>query len=288
MIHFLNRRTLLLINTDIFKQKVKASGKDFKHYIEEKKKKFTTAVNDHIDLDEDGIKHLKPIYNEYTKMYYTCNKKLFNIYNSISEIKNPEMIIRDVVDKDIFYPQNIKRLESSEIKKRKLVIGWVGNSVHSDQGSVDLKGFHTIIKPVINELLSEKYQLIEHYADRNVIWRDIIQMSQYYSEIDVCLCASLHEGTPLPILESMYSGVPIITTDVGVASEVFGEKQKKFIIGDREEGKNDKKLKERIKEIYDNREILQTLSNENLIQAKQIEKDTMKNFEMFFDKALKE
>lgn len=291
LIHFLNRRILLLLDTEIFKQKVKASGKDLDQYIHEMKKKFSTAVNDHIDLDSEGLLHLKSIYNDYTKMYYTSNKKLFNIYNSISGIQSPEMVIHDVVDNDIFFPKHIERFNKPEVNNRELVIGWVGNSIHSDQGDVDLKGFHTIIKPVIKELLNEGYQLKEHYADRNVIWRNLFEMSQYYSEIDVCLCASLHEGTPLPILESMYSGVPIITTDVGIVSEIFGEKQKKFIIGDRVEEKNEEKIKERlkekIKELYDNRELLQKLSKENLIKIEQIENENiMKNFEAFFDKCL--
>ena len=291
LIHFLNRRTLLLIDTDIFKQKVEASGRDFDQYVNEKKKKMTTAVYDHIDIDSEGLLKLKPIYNDYTKMYYTCSQKLFDIYNDIPDIKNPEMAVRDVVDKDIFFPDNMDRFERSELQNRKLVIGWVGNSVHNDQGNVDLKGFHTVIKPVIDNLLNEGYQLIEHYADRNVIWRNCAEMSQYYHEIDLCLFASLHEGTPLPILEAMYSGVPVIITDVGIAKEVLGAKQQNFIIGDREEGKNDEKvkesLKEKIKELYANRGLLQELSNENLLQVKHMEdNDIMKDFKDFFERAL--
>lgn len=289
LIHFLNRRILLLMDTDIFKQKVEASGRNYEQYIEEKRNKFSTGIYDHIDLDPEGIVNLAPIYNKYTKMYYTCSQKLFDIYNSIPEFKKPEMTVLDVVDKDIFYPTNT-RYEDNELETRPLVIGWSGNSVHNDQGSVDLKGFHTIIKPVIDELLAEGYQLVEHYADRNIIWRDCYEMAIYYNEIDICLCASLCEGTPRPALESLYCGIPFITTDVGIVNEIFGEKQKRFILGDRDNGNNDamirEKLKESLKELYYNRNLLRELSQENLAQARLIEKDIMKDFEIFFDKCL--
>ena len=66
LIHFLNRRTLLLLQTESFKEKVEQSGRNVNEYIKQKQKKFTTAVNDHIDLTPEGIQSLKSIYNEYT------------------------------------------------------------------------------------------------------------------------------------------------------------------------------------------------------------------------------
>ena len=93
-------------------------------------------------------------------------------------------------------------------------------------------------------------------------------MPEYYSNIDVCVCASIHEGTPLPILEAMSCGVPIISTDVGIVSEAIGEKQREYIIGDRQNGKNDenikKVLKQKINKLYNNRHILKELSEENI------------------------
>lgn len=126
----------------------------------------------------------------------------------------------------------------------------------------------SLIKPVIQELIEEGYDIKEHYADRNLKWRTPEEMPEYYNEIDVCLCTSIMEGTPLPILEAMSCGIPIISTDVGVVPEALGEKQSAYIIGDREYGKNDEKirnvLKEKLIEIYQNRKILKELSEENI------------------------
>lgn len=291
LIHFLNRRTLLIMKTETFKKNVELSGKTVKEYIEEKKNKISTAVNDHIDLSDEGIKELKPIYNEYTKMYYTSSKKLFDIYSSIKEFNPPAAMVHDLFDEEIFKPINLERFEFEKIQDRPLVIGWVGNSVHSGQKEVDLKGFHSIINPIIEELKEEKYDIQTHYADRNIVWRTIDQMPKYYSEIDMCLCASIHEGTPLPILESMSSGVPIISTDIGIVSEIFGTKQKEYIIGDRKDGLNDEKIKKALKEkiiyLYNNRKVLKELSEENLKSIVEFDGGkTIKSFEQFFDKCL--
>lgn len=71
----------------------------------------------------------------------------------------------------------------------------------------------------------------------------------------------------------------------------FGEKQKEFIIGDRELGKNDEKirliLKEKIIELYNNRKMLKLLSDEN--QKSVVEYDggkILKEYEDYFDKCM--
>ena len=291
IIHFLNRRMLLLIETDTFKHKVNKTGKNLDNYIEEIKNKFSTSVYDHIDLDPKGIQEHKNIYNKYTKMYYTATKKLFDIYSEISEFKKPDYIINDICDNQIYIPINLERFNYENIKNREIVIGWVGNSKHNDEKDIDLKGFRTIIKPVINQLINEGFKIKGHYADRNDKWRTPKEMVKYYSEIDLCLCASIHEGTPRPVLESMYCGIPIISTDVGIVNEALGKKQKNFILGSRENGKNDEiiknALKEKIIELYTNREKFKELSEENLKSINIYDGGKIiKDFEYFFDKCL--
>lgn len=291
LIHFLNRRILLLMGTETFKQKVEKSGRKIEEYINEKKNKISTAVYDFIDIDEQGIEEHKFIFNDYAKMYYTSTEKLFEIYSEITEYKKPDSMIHDICDEEIFEPVNLERFEYDNIKDRTIVIGWVGNSVHNDEKDVDLKGFHTIINPVIEQLKAEGYKIEGYYADRKQRWRTTLEMPEYYSKIDICLCASVYEGTPRPVLESMYSGIPLISTDVGIVQEAFGNKQKYFIIGDRDNGKNDdnirKILKEKIIELYNNRELFKELSQENLKSIIDFDGGkTIKDFEKFFNKCL--
>ena len=97
-------------------------------------------------------------------------------------------------------------------------------------------------------------------------------MCDYYSKIDVYICVSITEGTPKPMLEAMGCGVPVITTDVGIAKEYLGKQEKEFIIGERKIGKSDDKIKEnlkrKIKKIYNNRNLLIELSDENYNNSK--------------------
>lgn len=291
LIHFLNRRMLLLIGTDSFKEKVEKNGYNLEEYIYVMKNKFSTAIYDYMDIDEEGIKEHTPIFNKYTKLYYTATKKLFNIYNTINEYKKPFSMVHDICDETMYLPKNLNRFDYQNINNRDIVIGWVGNSVHSGEQGVDLKGFRSILKPVVDELISEGYHFKEHYADRNVVWKSAEEMPDYYNEIDVCICASVHEGTPRPVLESMHSGVPIISTDVGIVPEAFGELQKEFNIGDRDNGNNDeqvrKNLKEKLIKLHNNRELFKLLSEENIKSIEVFDGGkTIKAFEKFFDKCL--
>lgn len=291
LLHFLNRRMLLLMGTYIFKTKVEKSGKSLEEYIEEKKNKFSTAVYDYIDLNPEGILEHTPIFNTYTKKYYTSTSELFDIYSSIEEFKKPDAMVHDICDKDSFAPLNLDRFDYDKINNREIVVGWVGNSVHNDEKEVDLKGFNSILKPVIEELQNEGYNIRGFYADRRDKWRTMEEMPEYYSQIDMCICTSIHEGTPRPILESMYSGVPIISTAVGIVPEAFGEKQKGFIIGNRENGNNDlevrNKLKEKIIYLYNNRELFKELSSENIKSIEEFDGGkTIIAFEKFFDECL--
>ncbi len=264
MIHFFWRKTLLQMESEIFKNKVIQKYGDYKAYVTSISQKISTGVYDFLFLKDEEIGIYENVFNQFSKSYYVISKKLFNKYSQIKVYKPAYGIVHDVCNTSKMIPENLERFENLD---RELVVGWVGNSAIKYEG-VDLKGFHSLIKPVIKELIEEGYHIREHYADRNEKWRSPEEMPDYYNEIDLCMCTSIMEGTPLPVLEAMSCGIPIISTDVGVVPEALGEKQKEFIIGDREYGKNDLEIKNRLKEkliyIYENRNILKELSDENL------------------------
>ncbi len=259
LVHFLWRGYLSLINRQEMKlyseEYLKMNFEDFKRkYIYNKNISF--SICDHLYLDGEEKWRTEEIFKVSDK-YVVTSKKLFDIYNKFN--KKPKMIIHDGVDLTKYKPINLDRFKNIN----KLTIGWVGNSKFKDSsGDEDMKGVEGIIKPAIFELQQEGYKIELNLADRNINMIPQEEMPNFYNSIDVYVCASKTEGTPLTVLESMAMGVPIISTDVGVVSEVLGENGKKYILEERSK----ECLKNKIKQLIDNKEDLVKISEENLIR----------------------
>ena len=277
LIHFFWRGHLSFIKD--MEWYVKQCGMDYDSFYElyVKNQNITTAVYDHLYLDDvDFTNRILDCCKNYT----VSSRKLMQIYESDSRIiKKPQMVITDGVDLKLFKPMNLNRFS----KHKKLVVGWVGNSAWSSEIE-DFKGFNTILKPALNELIEEGYSIECNFADRQEKMIPHDEMPEYYGKIDVCVCVSKSEGTPNPVLEAMACGVPIISTDVGVVPQAFGKKQKNFILKERSK----EAVKDKIKELINNRDLLMELSNENLTQIKKWDWDKIVlEFKKFFNMNLK-
>lgn len=287
MIHFFWRKLLLQLDSDEFNKCLEENHYNFLEYIDSIKNKISTGIYDHLFIDEENINVYKNVFTKYCKRYYTCSKKLEEIYKKIDVYPKPWGTIHDTYDNQLYDGGDEKRFDRQNDEF--LTIGWVGNS-NWNLKYKDFKGFHTILNPVIDSLVNDGYKIRKHFADRNIKFRTNEEMPSYYQEIDICVITSTEEGTPRPVLEAMASGVPIISTNVGIVDEVFGPKQKNYIIGTRnthndEEIKNN--LKNKIIEIYQNREVLKELSKENYEYSKANGIDALKDmYKKYFDEFL--
>lgn len=281
VIHFLARKLLMQFEDPNFIKKVNSKNYNYNEYVKNCVKKITVSVNDEVSINDPDTDYTK-IFRLYCNKYFVCSKKLVDLYSTIPNCPAPWGEIRDTINTDIFIPNNLERFQKDKIEHRPLVIGWVGNSnwTVKNNSSIDYKGLHTILKPAIEELKQEGYNIVPHYADVSEKYRNSIEMQQYYSEIDIYICVSLTEGTPLPVLESMCCGVPIITTNVGVVPEVLGAKQSQFILQER----SISALKEKIKYLYNNKYLLKELSDENIKEGiKNSSKTTVEKYIKLFD-----
>lgn len=109
------------------------------------------------------------------------------------------------IDRNLFYPTPLPSGEEIRFM-------WVGNPSTSHHG--DNKAFHSIVEPVCNDL----GVTLRTATPLNRVPRD--EMGNFYSENHVLICSSEHEGGPMPILESLASARPVISTNVGIVPEL--------------------------------------------------------------------
>jgi glycosyltransferase involved in cell wall biosynthesis len=260
-------------------------GVDYKMFLNEflKNLNISTCVYDHMFLHETETKITKKI-TDLTNNYYVSSNVLKDIYEKLPINKQPLQVITDGVDLNKFKPSNLKRFNN--MANRNIVIGWVGNSKWGDHDKKlkDAKGVNTILKPVIKELIKEGYKVEMYFADRNERMIPHDKMSEYYNKIDLYICTSETEGTPNPALEAMACGVPVISTNVGVIKDLFGEKQQSLILEER----TVECLKQKILYLINNTDDFSKLSEENLESIKSWSwENKCKDFKNYFDKCLK-
>lgn len=99
---------------------------------------------------------------------------------------------------------------------------WVGDNNAKHHG--DIKGFNDIIKPVFDS--RDDVDLLIATKKNKIPYED---MHNFYYKGHVALCMSKNEGSPLPIIEAMACGRPVISTDVGVAPELITQGAGKII-----------------------------------------------------------
>ena len=147
------------------------------------------------------------------------------------------------IECSIFYPAELPPTDE-------LRFMWVGNPGSAHHGVN--KGFHSIIKPVLSEFVEMGISLVTATPE-DPVPRE--QMGDFYRNHHVLLCASLHEGGPMPILEALACGRPVITTEVGIVPEVV-ENGKNGLIFERTRSQ----LRSMIKKIDQNRGLIQKMA----------------------------
>lgn len=213
------------------------------------------------------------------EMYYVSSGILKNIYDGLDIKFKPSTVITDGVNLELFYPKTPERFNDTN---RTINIGWVGNSEWNK--GTDHKGINTIIKPAVENLKGRGYNVELLTSDKIDKHIPISQMVDYYEKIDIYVCASVNEGTPNPVLESMACGVPVISTDVGIVRDALGETQRRFILKER----SVECLENAIIEMTEDPGLMKKCSAENIESIKKWDwKYKAGDFENFIKYALK-
>lgn len=97
----------------------------------------------------------------------------------------------------------------------RLRVGWCGQY---DERKPDPKGVRWILRPLMERVGQEVEWVVNMRDAEHALTQ--VQMRQWYRDIDVLLVTSICEGTPMPLLEAMCSGRPVLATSVGDAPQM--------------------------------------------------------------------
>lgn len=213
-IHFFFREQLSLIIQNSLK-KSKAFEDFCSHAI-------TTHIPDYLFNDELDLLNRRVLF-EFIDGYFTINDDLYQIYNSSVIVPAPWGVIHDWIE---LAPKGRKARNVDD----KVKIIWSGNSLWGEYaGYIDYKGLETIIRPAIDELKC-KYPNVDFIcldsAKSKVSHTEVLEL---ISDSDILLIASEKEGTPLTLIEAMAHKCAVVSTPVGIASEVLPIRQHEFI-----------------------------------------------------------
>jgi len=110
------------------------------------------------------------------------------------------------IDTKLFKPSGI-------LKNKEITIGWCGNPKKL------LKGFPDIIMPAM-KIIQKKYSNVKFKFRGYDKLIPHNEMPLFYKDIDLYICASSYEGLPTPLVEAAACGIPFVSTNVGVVSEI--------------------------------------------------------------------
>ncbi len=131
-------------------------------------------------------------------------------------------VINPAIDHDVFYPRDVKK---NNDKFRVLCFGkqtrWKGfpeaieamKIVMEKRNNIEFIVFGTS-QPFYNSDVS--YKFVKFPTDD--------ELAKLYSSVDVIICPSWYESFPLPPIEAMACGGPVVTTQYGTEDYAFHEK----------------------------------------------------------------
>lgn len=167
------------------------------------------------------------LLNFLRKKYHSTilvNDKLAKEFKQRNKNK---FVVKPGIEIAKFHPSSQKK----EVQNQKIILGFLGrltkekgvytlinafNLVHQKYPEVyltiggDGKEFEKIQKLIVNLGLSRKVELKG----------EVINTKEFYNQLDLFILPSKSEGLPFTILESLASGVPVISSNVGGICEV--------------------------------------------------------------------
>lgn len=176
-----------------------------------------------------ALKTINRVNFRYIRVASHYIKRFLEKRVSLNNIK----VVQNGVDTSIFKPKNVSR--------KAFTIGWAGKYDRTEKRTHLLERLGYPIKIGKNLKHSE--------------------MPDFYNSVDVYVCISIAESSPLPVLEAMACGLPVISTDVGIVSEAL---QREWIVPTMPEEKVVKSIKRKLKKLEGDADLRKSVGKRNL------------------------
>lgn len=205
------------------------------------KNKFTICTIHHIDFEKFDNKEKSDFYklDQYVDIYHVISK---NTQKQLEQLTSKKSICLPfwIEPKQWFHIENKKKLRLEyNFSSHEYLIG----SFQRDTESSDLKSPKLIKGPdIFLDLVTKIYSknnnmkivltgkrrdyLIENFEKLKIPYRyfemvSLEELNKLYNLLDLYIVSSRVEGGPQAILECAITKTPILSTDVGVASEIL-------------------------------------------------------------------
>jgi glycosyltransferase involved in cell wall biosynthesis len=176
----------------------------------------------------DDVFDFSPIFH-FADGYCTVSKRLYDLYAAQILLPPPHCTLYDRTDLIVGLTDRPRRPRTT--LPATLNVLWAGNSEWGRWlGLDDAKGVQ-IIDSAVDK--ARKAGCAINYTQLDAAKQAVSQqeVGDAMLAADVYLCASGdQEGTPLPVVEAMAAGCAVVTTDVGVAREIFPASQHELIV----------------------------------------------------------
>lgn len=179
--------------------------------------RIAALIPDHLSTEQVCRKeHVDPL--EFVDYFLVTSNKLHDIYQRSSYSEKLGGVLHDIPD--IQYIEILYH-GKKDIKSEHNII-WVGNSRWGvNQGFKDHKGLSSLLLPAF-KLASESIKSLQltviDSSKKRFPNHEVLE--KIYSS-NLLVQTSDSEGTGLPIVEASGLGVPVLTTNVGVAEELL-------------------------------------------------------------------
>ena len=204
-------------------------------------KKFVVCTIHHVDFEKFNKEEEKNFYerDKFVDFYHVISSKT---KNQIQKLTNKKIVTLPFwVDPNIWFPlESRKSLKKNYgFEEKDFVVG----SFQRDTESSDLKSPKLIKGPDIFLKIAEEMHksnkntkilltgknrnyLIENLNKKCIPFKylemvDLNKLNELYNILDLYVVSSRVEGGPQAILECAASKTPIVSTDVGIASEIL-------------------------------------------------------------------